>query len=85
MSTRGECLALEVRRSFTSGDVIDVLRELVLIRQAPQHVRSDNGPEFIANAIRSWLESARGGDVVHRAGVAVGERLRRELPRATAR
>jgi transposase InsO family protein len=54
-----ECLALEVRRSFASGDVIDVLRELSLIRGAPLHVRSDNGPEFIARAIRSWLESAR--------------------------
>ena len=54
-----ECLALEVRRSFTSLGVIDVLRELLLIRGAPAHIRSDNGPEFIANAIRSWLESAR--------------------------
>jgi transposase InsO family protein len=54
-----ECLALEARRSFTSGDVIEVLRELVLIRGRPMHIRSDNGPEFIAKAICSWLESAR--------------------------
>ena len=54
-----ECLALEVRRSFTSGDVIDVLKDLFAIRPAPVHIRSDNGPEFIARAIRSWLESAR--------------------------
>jgi transposase InsO family protein len=54
-----ECLALEVRRSFTSGDVIDVLRELFAIRGAPMHIRSDNGPEFIARAIGSWLESAQ--------------------------
>jgi transposase InsO family protein len=53
-----ECLVLEVRRSFTSGDVIDVLKELLLIRGTPMHIRSDNGPEFIAKAIRSWLESA---------------------------
>jgi transposase InsO family protein len=53
-----ECLALEVRRSFTSGDVIDVLRDLLLIRGTPQHIRCDNGPEFIAGAIRSWLENA---------------------------
>jgi len=53
-----KCLALELRRSFTSGDVIDVLRELALIRGAPVHIRSDNGPEFIAAAIRSWLERA---------------------------
>ncbi len=54
-----ECLVLEVRRSFTSADVIDVLRELFSIRGTPMHIRSDNGPEFIAHAIRSWLESAR--------------------------
>jgi len=53
-----ECLALEARRSFTSADVIDVLRELLLIRGTPLHIRSDNGPEFIAAAIRSWLERA---------------------------
>jgi transposase InsO family protein len=51
-----ECLALEARRSFTSGDVIAVLHELLLVRGSPQHIRSDNGPEFIAKAIRSWME-----------------------------
>lgn len=54
-----ECLALEVRRSFRSVDVIDVLRELLVIRGAPRHVRSDNGPEFIAKAIREWLSDAQ--------------------------
>jgi transposase InsO family protein len=54
-----ECLALEVRRSFRSVDVIDVLRELVLVRGTPLHIRSDNGPEFIAAAIRWWLEDAK--------------------------
>jgi putative transposase len=54
-----ECLALEVRRSFKSGDVIDVLKELFLIRGVPEHIRSDNGPEFIAQAIRAWLGSAQ--------------------------
>jgi putative transposase len=54
-----ECLALEARRSFRSVDVIDVLRELVLTRGTPRHIRSDNGPEFIARAIRSWLEDAK--------------------------
>jgi len=54
-----ECLVLEVRRSFKSSDVIDALKELFAIRQAPLHIRSDNGPEFIAQAIQSWLSSAR--------------------------
>ena len=56
-----ECLALEVERSMTAGDVIDVLIELAAVRGVPGHVRSDNGPEFIATAIRSWLESAKVG------------------------
>ena len=54
-----ECLALEVRRSFKSGDVIDVLKELILIRGTPGHIRSDNGPEFIAQAIVAWMSNAR--------------------------
>jgi putative transposase len=54
-----ECLTLEVRRSFKSGDVIDVLKELFLIRGVPEHIRSDNGPEFIAQAIKAWLTSAK--------------------------
>jgi transposase InsO family protein len=53
-----ECLALEVDRSITSEKVIDVLVELFRIRGVPNHVRSDNGPEFIAKAIRRWLSHA---------------------------
>jgi transposase InsO family protein len=53
-----ECLALEVGRGMTSGRVIDVLIELFHVRGLPQHIRSDNGPEFIAKAIRRWLEKA---------------------------
>jgi transposase InsO family protein len=52
-----ECLALEGGRSIRSADVIEVLRELCLIRGVPAHVRSDNGPEFIADRIRGWLSS----------------------------
>lgn len=50
-----ECLALEVRRGLTATGVIDVLAGLIRRRGAPRHVRSDNGPEFIAQAIRGWL------------------------------
>ena len=53
-----ECLVLEVERSITSLDVIDVLAELFIIRGVPGYILSDNGPEFIANAIRSYLERA---------------------------
>jgi len=54
-----ECLALEVERSITSGDVLDVLTELFLIRGVPKFIRSDNGPEFIADAIRNHLHRAQ--------------------------
>src|SRR5262249_6372854 len=51
-----ECLALKVDRSITSEDVIDTLAELFAMRGVPKHIRSDNGPEFIAAAIRRWLD-----------------------------
>lgn len=53
-----ECLAIEVDRSFTSADVIGVLQYLFAIRGTPEHVRSDNGPEFVARSVRRWLDQA---------------------------
>jgi len=50
-----ENLALEVGRRMRADDVIDVLAELFVLRGVPKHIRSDNGPEFIAAAIRRWL------------------------------
>lgn len=50
-----ECLALKGDRSITSEDVIDTLAELFAMRGVPRHIRSDNGPEFIAQAIQRWL------------------------------
>jgi putative transposase len=50
-----EGLAVEVRRSFKARDVLDILGELMLIRGAPGHIRSDNGPELIARAIQQFL------------------------------
>ncbi len=52
-----ECLAIEVKRKITSQDVIDQLFELFILRGIPEHIRSDNGPEFTAKAARNWLES----------------------------
>jgi putative transposase len=53
-----ECLALEVDRSLTSERVLDVLTNLFLTRGVPRHIRSDNGPEFIATAIRRHAEQS---------------------------
>lgn len=49
-----ECLAIAVRRRLTSREVQEVLSELFLRRGCPTHIRSDNGPEFIARALRDW-------------------------------
>lgn len=51
-----ECLALEVNRSMTAGGVADVLIGLFTTRGIPDHIRSDNGPEFIARTIRRLAE-----------------------------
>jgi putative transposase len=53
-----ECLALEVERGRTARAVSAVLAGVVRERGAPAHIRSDNGPEFIAKAIRAWGASA---------------------------
>lgn len=50
-----ECLAILVARRIRSQDVIDQLFNLFLFRRLPEHIRSDNGPEFTAKAVRSWL------------------------------
>ena len=50
-----ECLATLVNRRITSPDVIDQLFHLFLFRGIPEHIRSDNGPEFTAREIRKWL------------------------------
>ena len=50
-----ECLSILIQRRITSQDVIDCLFELFIMKGIPEHIRSDNGPEFTAKAIRSWL------------------------------
>lgn len=50
-----ECLAIEVATSMPSEKVITVLARLVAEHGAPEYLRSDNGPEFIAHAVRAWL------------------------------
>ena len=50
-----ESLAMRVDRHISSQDVIDQLYELFLLRGVPEHIRSDNGPEFTAKRVRDWL------------------------------
>lgn len=56
-----ENLALEVKRRFTSLDVIEVLSDLFITRGLPEYIRSDNGPEFTSKAIQNWLSSLQVG------------------------
>jgi len=51
-----ECLALEVEYSIPARRVIDILERVVEERGAPEFIRSDNGPEFIARAVKAWIE-----------------------------
>jgi len=50
-----ECLAIDVARKLRSQDVLHRLGELFLARGLPEYIRSDNGPEFTARAVRKWL------------------------------
>ena len=47
-----ECLVIRVKRELNSTDVIDALTDLFIVRGVPIYIRSDNGPEFIAEAVR---------------------------------
>src|SRR6266481_5336682 len=50
-----ECLVLRVARRVGSMQVIEALADVMLVRGIPEHIRSDNGPEFIAKALQNWL------------------------------
>ena len=50
-----ECLAIEVARRLNSQSVLAVLADLMVTRGVPGYIRSDNGPEFVAKAVREWV------------------------------
>jgi putative transposase len=50
-----ECLQIRADRHISSGDVLDELSTLFILKGIPGHIRSDNGPEFTAKAVRKWL------------------------------
>ena len=54
-----ECLAIRVDPKLKSTDVIDVLSHLFVVRGVPGHVRSDNGPEFVAKAVRKGIAAVK--------------------------
>jgi len=50
-----ECLAIRVKRKLNSTEVVDALTDLFILRGVPAYIRSDNGPEFIAEAAKNWI------------------------------
>jgi transposase InsO family protein len=53
-----ECLKMVVARRLNTKDVLEALWDLFLLRGLPEHIRSDNGPEFAAKTFREWLGNA---------------------------
>lgn len=51
-----ECLSIDVARRMNSDDVLERLSWMFAIRGVPDHLRSDNGPEFTAKVVRDWLQ-----------------------------
>jgi putative transposase len=50
-----ECLEIRIKRKLNSTDVVDALTDLFILRGVPAFIRSDNGPEFIAEVVRNWI------------------------------
>jgi putative transposase len=74
-----ECLATAVARRLGADDVLAVLAALFIERGPPGHIRSDNGPELTAKALRGWLERLGVGTLFIAPGSPwEGERLLRE-------
>ena len=63
-----EYLSIDVERSITSEEVMDTLGRLFMERGAPEYIRSDSGPEFIATALKRWLAISGVGTLYIEAG-----------------
>src|SRR3712207_9549452 len=68
-----ECLAVRVGRKLKAAEVIDVLTDLFILRGVPGHIRSDNGPEFVAKAVQGWIAAVGGKAAYIRPGSPVGK------------
>ena len=81
------CLAIVVARKLKSDDVLHCLTDLFVAHGPPEHIRSDNGPEFVAKKV-GMARPGRREDALHRTWQPLGEWLLRELqlqaPRRTA-
>ena len=80
-----QCLTIVVDRKLNSDNVLHCLTDLFVQHGPPDHIRSDNGSEFTANAVRAWLARGWREDPVYRTRIALGERLQRELQQQAQR
>ncbi len=80
-----ECLAIDVAGSIRSGRVIEVLSKLVSVHGSPQHLRSDNGPEFVSRAVLKWLAAGQHRYRAYRSRKAMAERHQRIFQRQVPR
>ena len=79
-----ECLAIRAERSIKSVDVIETLAGLMLRSGVPEHIRSDNGPGVYGQGGQSLAWPGGSQHALHRARLAVGERLCGEFQRQAA-
>ena len=71
-----ECLAIDVERQMNHQDVLDQLTELFVDRGVPEYIRSDNGAEFTARAVRGWLQAVGVKTLYIEPGSPWGKRIR---------
>ena len=80
-----QCRAIVVARRLRSDDVLHCLTALFVENGPPDHIRSDNGSEFTAQAVRDWLARIGVQTLFIEPGSPWGERLQRVLQQQTPR
>ena len=76
-----ECHCIHADRTIKAADVLAVLQEAIEEQGAPEYIRSDNGPEFIAKIIQQWLRENNIKALYIDPGKSLAEWIRRELQR----
>ena len=85
MNTPGRACWFARSDAGTAPKVIEYLADVMVVKGVPEHIRSDNGPEFVAKDLREVARGHWGKDTLHRAGVSMGERLLRIVQFQAAR
>ena len=76
-----QCLAIYPAWSIRANDVIEVVNDAMKNYGQSEHLRSDNGPEFIAYAIKDWLEDLECQHHIHLLWISMGTSSYREFSR----